>query len=286
MTTPDRVLILAPRSTDTDRALTSAAHRRDLPVRRLHTWRAPADLVGTRAHLYAGPLFADALARELDLGLLEAPEDWLANLPRELTRREVTATTLGHAWTLRRPMFVKPPNDKSFAAKVYRDGTGLPGSDAADPDTVVLVSEAITFRAEYRLFCLDGVVHAASRYAVAGDLDIAPIRACAQGRDALAFGADVLAAAGAELPSAIVVDVGDTDLGWAVVEANAAWASGGYAADIDRVLDVVLRAGGPRREQAPRDTPFVRPAPVIERSAPEPRPTTRRVSAHDSGPPK
>ncbi|MFE5325681.1 ATP-grasp domain-containing protein [Embleya sp. NPDC056575] len=263
MTHTDRVLVLSPRSTDTDRALASAAHRRDLPVRRLHTWQAPADLMGTRAHLYAGPLFADATARDLDLGLLEAPEDWLARLPVELTRREITATTLAHAWTLRRPMFVKPPNDKSFPARVYRDGTQLPGSDAADPDTAVLLSETVVFRAEYRLFCLDGAVHAASRYAVDGDLDIAPIAACRRGPDALAFGADVLAAAGADLPSAIVVDVGGTDAGWAVVEANAAWASGGYACEIDRVLDVVLRAGGPRRELAARDAAFVRHAPVI-----------------------
>ncbi|MFF7247221.1 ATP-grasp domain-containing protein [Embleya sp. NPDC008237] len=267
MTSADRVLVLAPRSTDTDRALVGAAHRRGLPARRLHTWRVPEDLVGARAHLYAGPLFADAMARELDLGLLEAPEDWPAELPCELTRREITATTLAHAWTLRRPMFVKPPNDKSFAARVYRDGTELPGSDAADPDTVVLVSETIAFLTEFRLFCLDGTVRAASRYAVGGDLGVAPIDECAQGADALAFGADVLAAAGSRLPSAIVVDVGTTDRGWAVVEANAAWASGAYASDIDAVLDVVLRAGGPRGEHKERDTSFLRHAPVVRHRA-------------------
>ncbi|WP_406299814.1 ATP-grasp domain-containing protein [Embleya sp. NBC_00888] len=265
MISADRVLVLAPRSTDTDRDLVSAAHRRGLPVRRLHTWRVPNNLVGVRAHLYAGPLFADAMARDLDLGLLEAPEDWLAELPRELTRREITATTLAHARTLRTPVFVKPPNDKSFPARVYRDGTELPGSDAADPDTKVLVSETISFRAEFRLFCLDGVVRAASRYAVDGDLAVAPIEECARGVDALAFGADVLAASAAGLPSAIVVDVGVTDRGWAVVEANAAWASGGYASDVDALLDVVLRAGGPRREHEPRDTPFLRHAPVVRR---------------------
>ncbi|WP_406278612.1 ATP-grasp domain-containing protein [Embleya sp. NBC_00896] len=262
MTPADRVLVLGPRGTDTDRALIGAAHRRDLPVRRLHTWRVPDDLAGTRAHLYAGPLFADATARDLDLALLEVPDDWLARLPPALTHRAITATTLEHARTLRRPAFVKPPNDKSFAARVYRDGTELPGDDIVDPGTAVLVSDPIVFHTEYRLFCLDGAVHAASRYATAGDLDIAPIHACARGSDALAFGADVLAASRADLPSAIVVDVGETDAGWAVVEANAAWASGGYGCDIDRVLDVVLRAGGPRREQRPRDTPFIRYAPV------------------------
>ncbi|MER7705045.1 ATP-grasp domain-containing protein [Kitasatospora sp. NPDC097605] len=65
------------------------------------------------------------------------------------------------------------------------------------------------------------------RYSVAGSLAVSP----EVGPDALAFAADVLAAGG--LPSAAVVDVGqraDGTCTWAVVEANPAWASGGYAA--------------------------------------------------------
>ncbi|MFI6585861.1 ATP-grasp domain-containing protein [Embleya sp. NPDC050493] len=167
MTSADRVLLVAPRSTDTDRALVGAVLRRGLPARRLHTWRVPEDLVGARAHPYAGPLFADAVARDLDPGLL----------------------------------------------------------------------------------------------------GVAPIDECAQGADALAFGADVPVAAGSRLPSAIVVDVGTTDRGWAVVEANAAWASGAHASDIDAVPDVVLRAGGPRGEHRECDTSFPRHAPVVRHRA-------------------
>ncbi|MCF2531576.1 ATP-grasp domain-containing protein [Yinghuangia soli] len=269
-TAPDpRVLVLAPRSTDTDRRLVSAAHRRGLRAERLTGWTVPADLAGTpglRAHVYAGPLFADAVAADLALGLLEAPEDWLARLPEDLTGRRITAATLAEAWELRRPAFVKPPNDKSFAARVYRDGTQLPGPDAADPDTAVLISDAVAFRSEYRLFVLDGEVRAASRYAVDGDLAIAPIEDCAEQDEVLAFAAHMLAAQAAALPSAVVVDVGRLDgFGWAVVEANAAWASGGYACDLDRILDVILRAGGPLVELPPHDRPFVRPAPTVVR---------------------
>ncbi|MFI6285820.1 ATP-grasp domain-containing protein [Streptomyces sp. NPDC051018] len=45
---------------------------------------------------------------------------------------------------------------------------------------------------------------------------------------------------------------------WAVVEANMPWFAHSYAALPDRVLDVVLRASGPRHRVAPRDVPFLR----------------------------
>ncbi|WP_441265951.1 hypothetical protein [Streptomyces sp. OZ13] len=53
--------------------------------------------------------------------------------------------------------------------------------------------------------------------------------------------------------------------GWAVVEANAAWASGHYACDVDAVLDVVLRAARPRGEAPARDAGFLRHSPSVVR---------------------
>ncbi|MFD0592464.1 hypothetical protein ACFQZ4_07755 [Catellatospora coxensis] len=82
----------------------------------------------------------------------------------------------------------------------------------------------------------------------------------------LGFASGLLDACADGLPSAVVVDVGlaaDADRGeehWAVVEANMAWFSTSYAADPDRVLDVVLRAAGPGTRVAARDRPFLRPA--------------------------
>jgi hypothetical protein len=64
--------------------------------------------------------------------LLEAAPDWLARLPYELTHREIEFSTVAEARQLRRPAFVKPPNDKSFPARVYPDGSRLPGPDAVD----------------------------------------------------------------------------------------------------------------------------------------------------------
>lgn len=300
----ERVLILPPRVTETGLAYADAARRRGLRVETVHGWRLPAHLAGhPGAHLYAGPLFADAVGAELGIGLLEPDPDWLARLPRELTRRAIVFTTLARARELDRPAFVKPPDDKSFPARVYPSGALLPGPEVLDGDTAVLVSDVVEFQAEFRCFVAAGEVRAVSRYAVGGELDAAPADADPRSADAAAFAriacansaaldgapartasagaaagdTGVAAAAGAAdgvrpgLPSAVVVDVGliaDPVTGrpeWAVIEANAAWASGHYAADADAALDVALRSAMPRGQIAPDDVPYLRNLPVVVR---------------------
>lgn len=247
-------LVLPPRLTASARTLCDTARRRGLRTVQLPDFDVPGGLRGGDAHLHAGPSFADAVAPALGIALLEAPADWLARLPTAFTRREIRAVPISEAYGLRRPAFVKSPNDKGIGALVYADGSRLPSPDAVDPETVVLVSDVIVFTAEYRLYLLDGHVACGSQYAESGRLHLAPLP-----DGALAFGADLLAAAGHTLPSAIVVDVGLTDAGqWAVIEANAAWASGCYASDPERALDVVLRAAGPAARLTERDRAFVR----------------------------
>ncbi|GAB7187616.1 hypothetical protein ATKI12_7447 [Kitasatospora sp. Ki12] len=278
MTTDTPALLLAPRINETGLQLRTAAGRRGLRAFVATSWQAPRELLGAAVHVYGGPLFGDAVGRELGLGLLEPAADWLTRLPLALTGRRVAFTTLAEARRLRRPAFVKPPVDKLFAARVYPDGGALPGPGLLDDDTPVLVSDVVRFATEYRLFVLDGAVRAGSRYAVDGDLSVAPLGTISapggtqvpdgECAEVLAFTRDVLAAAtsDAPLPSASVVDVGRTEDGrWAVVEANAAWASGGYAADPDAVLDVVLRSGGPAAQLPATDRPFLRELPEVVR---------------------
>ncbi|GLZ33769.1 hypothetical protein Lesp02_59570 [Lentzea sp. NBRC 105346] len=205
---------------------------------------------GGRVHYYGGPRYADRLA--LDLALLEPPDAWLPSLPWELTRRRIEAMTLGEARSLEGPVFVKPPSDKGFPARVYRgDLPGLPH------DTAVLVSEVVEFAVEYRLHVLDGELHTGSRYATWGLLDPAPL-----GAEAGRLREFVRALP--SLPSAVVVDVGligppdDPRADLVVVEANMAWFSQPYLGDPGRVLDVVLRAAGPRDEVSAGDRRFVR----------------------------
>ncbi|MCO6003396.1 ATP-grasp domain-containing protein [Actinoallomurus purpureus] len=97
----------------------------------------------------------------------------------------------------------------------------------------------------------------ASRYALFGVLDSAPLPPT---HPALGFGAELVDNLAGGLPGAVVVDIGVlSDSGrFAVVEANEAWFSNSYAADADRVLDVVLRAAGPGREVRDTDRRFVR----------------------------
>ncbi|MFC8596112.1 ATP-grasp domain-containing protein [Streptomyces atroolivaceus] len=247
-------LVLPPRLTASARTLRDTARQRGMRTVQLPDHEVPAGLRGGGAYLHAGPSFADAVAPALGVAPLEAPADWLARLPDAFVRREIRAVPIGEAYGLRRPAFVKSPNDKSIPALIYADGSRLPGPDAVDPRTTVLVSDVLVLEAEYRLYLLDGQVRTGSRYATCGRLHLAPLSDAAR-----AFGAELLAACGHTLPSAIVVDVGVTDAGqWVVVEANAAWASGCYASDPDRALDVVLRAAGPAAHLAERDSPFVR----------------------------
>ncbi|WP_240644257.1 ATP-grasp domain-containing protein [Antribacter gilvus] len=248
-----RTLLLPPRLTASAESVSRAAEGRGLMPVQLSS---PADLPeGLKAeHLHAGPTFADAVAPALGIACLEAPATWLADLPRAVVGRAIRALPIRDAWKLRYPSFIKAPNDKSLRAMIYTDGARLPGPDAVDPDTLVLVADIVTFTAEYRLHLLDGAIHAASQYAASGGLRPAPMPD-GVAADAAALVADLAGT----LPTAIVVDVGALDGRLVVIEANAAWASGTYASDVDRVLDVVLRAAGPAAELLPRDRAFVRP---------------------------
>ncbi|GAA3276707.1 ATP-grasp domain-containing protein [Dactylosporangium vinaceum] len=268
-------LLLPPRPDSTAERLAAAARRRGLAVEPCPDGRVPVRLRGRDGgHLYGGPAFAATVGADLDLALLEPADDWLPGLPAAFRGRDIVLSTLGEARWSRTPAFVKQPRDKELPAAVYADGSRLPGPGRLAADTPVLISEVVTFVVEYRLFVLDATVHAAGRYATFGRLDPAPLDGDAHRSAVLAFAGELLAACAGSLPSAVVVDVGlaaDPDRGderWAVVEANMAWFSTCYAADPDRVLDVVLRAAGPRHRAAARDHAFVRPGGERRREPP------------------
>ncbi|WP_433346163.1 ATP-grasp domain-containing protein [Microtetraspora malaysiensis] len=274
-----RSFLLPPRATTTGRLLAEAAVRRGMDVRTLPGHPIPTDLRG-RAHLYGGERFADAVASALDMALLDPPLDLLATLPAYFTGRHVELITLGQARRHRVPRFVKPAAGKLFPAGVRPNGTGLPSHLPAE--LRVLSAEPVAFAEEYRLHVLDGEVRAASRYAVFGVLDSAPLP---PKHPALGFGAEVVNHLASGLPSAVVLDVGIlSDSGqFAVVEANEAWFSNAYAADAERVLDVVMRAAGPAHEIRDTDRPFARRTAGIRdddamRSAQQPG-TSRHLSA-------
>lgn len=247
-----RVLVVAPRVLPTVTALATVAVMRGLDVVTHLTGGQ-----GVAAYYYGGPKAGAKVAAELGIGLLEPDDHWLPDVPTRFVGREIEAMRLGVAWGLDKEAFVKPPSDKGFLARVYRDGDDLrEETGGLAPDTSVLVSEVVEFASEYRLFLLDGVVHAASRYATWGRLDPGP-EGTVPG-NVSAFVAEYVGEYGDRLPSAVVLDVGVLNGEVAIVEANMAWFSQYYMADLDRVLDVVLRAAGPLEDVRPRDRGFVR----------------------------
>lgn len=239
-------LILTPRYTEDAQALWRAAGRRGWAVRRLTTWRVTDDdRAAPDPVFHLDALMAPMQAAEFGYRLLEPAEDFLPQLPTEYRLREVWLTTLGEARTLPEPRFVKPPNDKSFPARVYA-GAELP-NEFAD-DVPVLVSEVVTWGKEFRCFVLNRDIATLSVYLRDGVLqrDDGFTHTPAEEAEVREFAGRVLADPRVDFPVAGVLDVGTiagTD--WAVVEANSAWGAGLYGCDPDTVLEVLQAAAVP-----------------------------------------
>lgn len=245
-------LILTPRFTEDAQALWRAATRLGWSVERLANWRVPEGLrAAVDPVLYLEGLFGPSLAEQFGRRLLEPPVDWLPGLPEEFRKRRVEVMPLHAARRLVEPAFIKPPNDKSFPARVYV-GAELP--QGYEEESPVLVSEIVAWTVEFRCFVLDRRLKAISVYLRAGELqrENAFAASDAELEEAEAFVGAVLADQRVALPRATVLDVGViSGRGWAVVEQNAAWASGIYGCDPERVLEVLQHASVPAEPGPP-----------------------------------
>lgn len=240
-------LILTPRQSEDTQSLWKAAARLGWTTERLGGWRIPEHLRALdEPVVYAEALFGPEFAEQLGLDLLSPPDTWLVDLPMEYKLREIRLTTLGEARTLNRPMFVKPPNDKTFPARAYTGETLPAGYDDTMP---VLVSQLVEWDAEYRCFILDRKLKTFSIYSRHGELQREQGFTASEEekRAVTGFVARILLDARVELPRATVIDVGTlVDGRWACVEQNAAWGAGIYGCDPEDVLEVV-RAASVRR---------------------------------------
>jgi hypothetical protein len=238
-------LILSPRYTEDSQRLWRAAGQLGWKTERLTSWRISPDVRAVPDPVvYVEALMAPTLAVEFGITLLEPPDDWLPRLPDEYRHRRVRLTTLGDARTNPNPRFVKPPNDKSFTAGVYR-GEDLP-KEFPD-DMPVLVADVVQWEKEFRCFVLDRRVLTLSVYLRDGVLQKENGYASTDAEDTemLAFAERVLTDPRVEMPRAVVMDVGVIwGRGWAVLELNAAWASGLYGCDEAKVLEVIRHAMG------------------------------------------
>jgi hypothetical protein len=236
-------LVLTPRYTEDSQALWKAAASRGWPVERLSGWRVPEHLKAkSDLVLYVEALFGPAVAEQLGLRLVDPPEDWLVRLPMKYKLRNIHLTTLGQARLSEEARFIKPPNDKSFPAAVYV-GSSLPNE--FDDDMVVLISDVVSWKTEFRCFVLDRSLVTYSIYARGGELqkELQYHSELDEDAELEKFMSGLLADPGVDLPGATVVDVGYIEgSGWACVEQNAAWGAGIYGCEPSRVLDVVRHA--------------------------------------------
>jgi hypothetical protein len=240
-------LVLPPRYSDDSVRLWRAAVAREWGVERLHGWQVPDSLHGRDVAIYGETFFVDFTAERLGRVPIGPALDWLTRLPSAHLRRQVGFTSLDAARGTPGRRFWKPADDKLFPARVYEDGCKLPSTEELPGDTPVLWSEPVAWELEYRCFVLDRRVVTLSPYWRGEQLAQAEDGSWpapdAERDEALAFAGAVLSDPAVDMPEAFVLDVGIiTGAGWAVIEANPAWASGLYGCDPSPVLDVLLRA--------------------------------------------
>ncbi|HEY4387390.1 MAG TPA: ATP-grasp domain-containing protein, partial [Ktedonobacteraceae bacterium] len=245
MSTP--ILILSPRTTPDSIIMRNAALLAGWDVERLHIWRLPHRLYDRELVLYGEPLFAEVIAGQCNLALIETTFDWLVHLPEQHRKRWISYTTLAEARDISRPTFIKPVDGKTFAAAVYDSGTQLSSADALPDDTPVLLAEPVTWELEFRCFILERQIVTISPYLRNGQLALSADNLWEatdeETEAATAFANRVLADPQLKIPPAIVMDIGKIQgRGWAVVECNAAWGSDLYGCNPLKVLPVLQRA--------------------------------------------
>jgi hypothetical protein len=238
-------LVLSARYSDDSNSLWRAALAAGWDVERILRPDGVEALRGRDMVVYGETILGDRLIDACGVTLLEPAMDFLPNLPERLRKREVSLSTLGAARRLREPAFVKPVDEKFFPACVYPAGADV---DAVfEDDLPVLVAEPVRFGLEVRAFVLDRRICSLSAYIRGGEIAKAadgswPL-AEEEEAQARALLETLLADAAVAMPPAVVVDVGCIEgRGWAVVEANPAWAAGLCGCDPTQVLPVLRRA--------------------------------------------
>ena len=125
-----------------------------VPQPEKHVFKVPSGKIA----VYAQPPIALDVARSWQLALIEPTFDLLVSIPSEYTLRDVSITTLFHARKSVGRKFIKPADcaNKCFAARVYSGGEEIrPGNGARD-SAMVLMSDPVSWIAEYRVIVCSG----------------------------------------------------------------------------------------------------------------------------------
>jgi hypothetical protein len=209
--------------------------------------------------LYGDLEFGDDVRTALRLALIEPTDNWLPSLPLRFRRRQVVIANLAEARLLTQPAFVKPARRKWFPARVYAAGSEIEISRGCPEDLPVLIAEPVEFGLEVRLFVKEREIIAWTPYSCHG----VSLRGRRHPSDdaagpALNFGRELLGDTTVAIPPAVTIDVGLIEgRGWAVVEANATWASALYRADPLQVLPALARASRSFDSVIGEDVPWI-----------------------------
>jgi len=208
-------------------------------------WRLDEELIKSApiGVPYGSQTFCEVIAMQMRWELKQNSFDWLAKLPERYVKRNVQFMTLGEAKLLKEKKFVKPADDKVFAAAVYEPGTLHP-HETVPNDTPTLVSDIVQWDIEYRCFVTSSSVRAWSSYLFFGEINNPKYHHMVDmdQEHPVQFVSNLLTQLqldGIEtVPS--VIDVGIIPgKGMAVIESNQAWASGIYGCDPLKVLNVL-----------------------------------------------
>lgn len=239
------ILLLSQRYTPDSQALWRSAIELGWKTERIHNYQAPEWLKDEHVSIYGEGVFAFTIATQLGLRLIEPPLNWLVTLPEKYLLRDVNFLTLGEVRSLEQPKFIKPADGKLFEARVYPNGDELPAPEIQSDNTPVLTSEPIEWEIEFRFFITQRAVSTYSPYLINGELihDFDNFDRKIDAEFALSFCNMILGDTTIALPPAFVLDVGKIKgRGWAVIEANPAWASGLYNSDPGKVLSLLSEA--------------------------------------------
>jgi hypothetical protein len=214
-------------------------------------WRLDDDLIksGVPGVAYGSQTFCEVIAMQMNWRLKANSFDWLAKLPQQYLQRNVQFMTLGEAKLLKETKFIKPADDKVFAAAVYSPGTLHP-HETVPNDTPTLVSDVVQFDLEYRCFVNEfGRVVTWSNYicyehqADPRFWDMVPdSHGFLKPHEFVSYMLYHSKDYGIETVAS-VIDVGHIPgKGWAIIETNQAWASGIYGCDPGKVLEVLAQS--------------------------------------------
>lgn len=237
-----KIVVLSPKYSEDSIRLLQSSYQSPYKLQRFGSWNVPEEYRENVIAVYGEDLFAQVIAEQCNLSLLKPEEDWLTTLPYDFLKRNVEFGKLSD-FENRKNTFIKPSDFKFFDAGVYKTVQDIPGYNESDKSWTVLVSEIVKWDYEVRCFILNRKLITHSAYVYNGELKERRLDTILL-KKLEDFVGELLQNETIKIPDAIVIDVGIIkDKGWAVIEANPAWASGLYDCEpLETTLEVIVKS--------------------------------------------